>query len=80
MLFPVVAYTWLQPRSALPGAGTTSAAYHRQTTRKGIFATLLYLAGVPLTFVTPWLGIACAAIVAIFWFLPRSPLNSLFGD
>jgi hypothetical protein len=46
--------------------------------RKGIVATALYIIGVPLTFVSPWLGIGCALLVAILWFLPRSPIDDWF--
>jgi hypothetical protein len=28
---------------------------------------------------SPELGLACAALVAILWFLPKSPLDALFG-
>ncbi|MEO5865663.1 MAG: TMEM175 family protein [Sphingomonas sp.] len=81
MLFPAVAYTWLQVTIRRTGKqGPASAGYHRRTSRKGIFATLIYIAGIPLTFVSPWLGIGCALIVAIFWFLPKSALDALFAE
>ncbi|TPG43178.1 DUF1211 domain-containing protein [Sphingomonas koreensis] len=80
MLLPAVAYTWLQTTIRRTGRQDHDArAYHRQTSRKGIFATLVYAAGLALTFVSPWLGIACAALVALFWFLPASPLDRLFA-
>jgi uncharacterized membrane protein len=79
MLFPSIAYVSLQTIIRRTGKqGPDSIAYHRQTTRKGVFASLVYIAGVPLSFVSPWLGIACAALVAILWFLPSSPLDRLF--
>ena len=79
MLFPSIAYVALQSIIRRTGnQGPASIAYHRQTTRKGIFAAIVYIAGAPLSFVSPWLGIACAALVAIFWFLPKSPLDRLF--
>ena len=34
--------------------------------------------GLPLAFVSPWLGIACAGLVAFLWFLPKSPIDALF--
>ena len=40
-----------------------------------LFAAGLYLAGAALTAVSPWFGIGAAALVALFWFLPRSPLD-----
>jgi uncharacterized membrane protein len=79
MLMPSIAYIWLQ--SVIRRTGTQDAksvAYHRQTSRKGTFASLLYLGGIPLTFLSPWLGIVCAALVALLWFLPKSPFDRLF--
>lgn len=79
MLFPSISYMALQSSIRRTGKqGPDSIAYHRQTTRKGVFASLVYISGIPLTFLSPWLGIACAALVAIFWFLPKSPLDRLF--
>ncbi|RIA36674.1 putative membrane protein [Hephaestia caeni] len=80
MLLPAFAYVWLQTVIRRTGSQSHDArAYHQQTTRKGVFATFLYASGMALTFVSPWLGIACAALVALFWFLPTSPVDRLFG-
>lgn len=80
MILPSIAYVWLQ--STIRRTGSQSAAsrtYHRQTTRKGVFAMIVYAAGLLLTLlVSPWLGIGAAAIVAVLWILPRSPLDQLF--
>ena len=81
MLLPSLAYVPLQ--RVIHATGSQSAAaktYHRQTIRKGLVATGLYIAGLGLTFVSPWLGIASALIVAVLWFLPHSPIDGLFGD
>lgn len=81
MLFPSFAYVPLQNViRATGGQGELAQSYHRQTVRKGVFAVVLYALGVPLTFVSPWLGIGCALIVAILWFLPKGPIDALFGD
>jgi len=79
MLLPALAYVPLQ--RIIRATGTQGAAarlYHRQTVRKGVAAALIYLAGLPLTFVSPALGIACAGLVALLWFLPKSPVDSWF--
>ena len=79
MLLPSMAYTWLQRTIIRTGDASAGAVrYHRRTVRKGMAATLLYLAGLPLAFVSPWLGIGCAAVVALFWMLPIGPLDRLF--
>ncbi|GAA4763839.1 TMEM175 family protein [Stakelama sediminis] len=79
MLLPALAYVWLQ--TIIRGTGVQGAAanrYHRATTRKGGVAALIYAAGIPLGFITPWLGIAAAALVAALWILPSGPADRLF--
>jgi uncharacterized membrane protein len=81
MLFPALAYVPLQRVIRSTGSqGKVAQTYHRQTTRKGVAAVLIYLLGVPLSFVSPWLGIGCALVVAILWFLPRSPIDDWFDS
>ena len=80
LLLPALAYAALQRVIRRSGAiGVAARDYHRATIRKGIAATLIYLAGIPLTLLSPWLGIACAALVALLWFLPMSPFDRLFA-
>ena len=79
MLLPALAYVPLQQIVRTSGTQSEAAGrYHRRAVRKGIVASLIYLAGLPLTFVSPWLGIACAALVAFLWFLPKSPIDAWF--
>ena len=81
MLLPSLSYVPLQRVISVTGSRSDAAErYHRQTLRKGIVATFLYLAGLGLTFVSPWLGIGCALLVALLWFLPKSPIDAMFGD
>jgi uncharacterized membrane protein len=80
MLLPALAYTWLQLMVRATGRQDEEAvAYHISSMRKGVAATLVYALGIPLTFVAPAAGLACAALVAFFWFLPKSPLDQLFA-
>jgi len=80
MLAPAIFYVPLQGVIRRTGVQSSAAeAYHRQNSRKGVAATLIYAAGLALTFVSPWCGIASAAIVALLWFLPDSPFDALFG-
>jgi uncharacterized membrane protein len=80
-LLPAFAYSWLQMVIRRTGKQSEAAdAYHRRTTRKGLAATGLYIAGLGLTFVSPWLGIGCAVIVAVLWFLADGPFDQLFDD
>jgi len=79
-LLPSLAYTWLQLVIRRTGKqGPAADRYFRQTGRKGFTATAIYLLGLPLSYLSPWFGIACAAIVAVLWFLPMSPFDRLFA-
>jgi len=81
LLLPSLAYAPLQRTISRHGAGGAAAArYHRQFLRKGVAASVLYALGALLCFVTPWLGVACAALVAALWVLPAGPLDRLFAD
>ena len=81
MLVPALAYTWLQATVRRTGRqGPNARAYYNAMQRKSLFALGVYLTGVALTFVSPALGIGCAALVAVFWVLPSGPIDRLFAD
>ena len=78
-LLPAFAYRWVQSIIVRTGKqGEAAAVYHRRTIRKGVAAGLIYVAGLALTLISPGLGVACAAIVAVLWFVPDSPFDALF--
>ncbi|RZF66484.1 DUF1211 domain-containing protein [Sphingomonas populi] len=80
MLLPSVAYAWLQATIRHTGKrGPAAERFYAASTRKGWAAALIYALGIPLTFVSPWLGIGCAALVAVLWFLPQSRIDALFA-
>ncbi len=80
MMLPSFAYVALQTVIRRTGDRSDAAIeYHTRTMRKGFAASVVYALGIPLTFVSPWLGLGCALLVAVFWFLPKSPLDALFG-
>ncbi len=79
-LLPALSYSWLQAIIKATGRqGPAETTYYRQASHKGVVALIIYSTGIGLTFISPWLGIACAVIVAILWFLPQSALDELFG-
>jgi uncharacterized membrane protein len=81
MLLPSLAYAWLQSVINRTGRqGDAAQEYYAAATRKGVAATLIYALGIPLTLLSPWLGIACAVVVAILWFLPHSRIDRLFAQ
>jgi uncharacterized membrane protein len=80
MLFPALSYIWLQATIRRTGKrGSAAERFYAASTRKGLFASAIYALGIPLTFVSPWLGIGCAALVALLWFLPQSRVDTLFA-
>lgn len=79
MLLPSLAYAALQAQIRRTGhASAMSDIYHRATTRKGYAAIAVYTLGIPLSLLSPWLGVGCAALVALFWVQPWSALDRLF--
>ncbi|MDH2442645.1 TMEM175 family protein [Amnibacterium sp. CER49] len=50
------------------GASRLSEAVGRD--RKGTLSPVLYLVGILLSFVQPWLGLGVYALVALIWFVP----------
>jgi len=80
MLFPALCYTWLQATIRQTGVRNAAAMrFYVASNRKGVAASLIYALGIPLTFVSPWLGIGCAGLVALLWFLPQSRVDALFA-
>jgi uncharacterized membrane protein len=81
MILPAFAYLWLQSVIRRTGSQSSAAqAYYHRTRRKARLTTLIYASGIAFTLVSPWAGLACAVVVAFLWFLPKSPLDALFGD
>lgn len=71
-----LAYFWLEHVIRCTGSQTARTQdYLRAMLRKGQIALATYLAGIALSFVVPWLGVACAAIVAAQWILPWGPFD-----
>ena len=77
-----LAYVPLQTRHPRDRAPESDIAqtYHRQTTRKGIVATAIYIARRAAHLRLALARDRLRAVVAILWFLPRSPIDGLFGD
>jgi uncharacterized membrane protein len=79
VLLPSLSYAWLQSEIRRRGKqGEAAEHYYATYTRKGVVASLIYASGIPLSFVSPALGIATAVVVAILWCLPHSPVDRLF--
>jgi uncharacterized membrane protein len=79
LLFPALAYYWLERVIRRTSRETAEAKiYFTANVRKGYASIAIYSLGVLLCFVSPWLGIGCAALTAVLWILPWGPLDRLF--
>lgn len=79
LIFPSIAYVWLQLVVRKTGTQDPEARrYHRATTRKGFTTTAIYVIGLLGSFFSPVIGIACAALVTALWIVPWGPLDRLF--
>ena len=70
LLMAAIAYLFLS-RSLVALAGKNSVlarAFERDW--KGIISPIIYVAGIGLSFVYPWLGFAAYVVVAYIWFIP----------
>lgn len=69
LLGAAIAYTILQRTiTRRPGGERVRAAFGRDL--KGAVSPLLYLSGLALTFVVPWLGLVPFVAVAVIWLVP----------
>lgn len=63
-------------------ASSLSRAYGNDS--KGKVSAVLYIAGIGLSFLHPWIGITLYAVVAVMWFIPdrriERELRNRFGD
>jgi uncharacterized membrane protein len=79
LLMPAVAYMVLQ-RSIIHRHGTQSVlAEAVGSDLKGRISPVLYVAGIALAFVNPWLSIALYVLVAIIWLVPDRRIERIIG-
>jgi uncharacterized membrane protein len=79
LLNPAIAYFWLQTVIRRTGSQSElSRTYQHSMTRKGIASVLIYASAIPLSLISPLIGVALAGLVAVLWMLPWSPLDQLF--
>jgi uncharacterized membrane protein len=80
LLLPAVAYYLLQ-RAILRKHGVGSVlAKALGSDIKGKISPLLYLAGIALVLVSPWLSIAIYVLVALMWLVPDRRIENVLRD
>ena len=80
LLMPAIAYYLLQ-RAIMHKQGSKSVlAQALGSDLKGKLSPVLYLTGVGLAFVNPWLSIAIYVLVAAMWLVPDRRIESTLGE
>jgi uncharacterized membrane protein len=80
LLAPSLAYFWLLITIRRTGTqNPASHSYYRATTRKGIAAAIVYALAVPVSFVSPYIGVTMAGLVGVFWIMPWGPVDRRFA-
>src|SRR5437763_3845982 len=70
LLMPAIAYYLLQTAIVRVNGADSTLAKALGADIKGKISPLLYLAGIGLAFVSPWLSIAIYTLVALIWLVP----------
>ena len=81
MLMCAIAYTILVIRIQVTHGGVQSELAHAiGSDKKGKISLAFYIAGVLLCFISPWLGVACAAVVALIWLVPDQRIEKALAN
>jgi uncharacterized membrane protein len=80
LLMPAIAYYLLQ-RAIMRTQGPDSVlANALGKDIKGKISPILYLAGIVLAFISPWLSVTCYVFVAIMWLVPDRRIENVLRD
>jgi uncharacterized membrane protein len=80
LLMPAIAYYLLQKALMRKQGPDSVLAKALGTNIKGKISPMLYVAGIVLAFVSPWLSIAIYALVAIMWLVPDRRIENVLRD
>ena len=75
-----MAYYWLAHCLAAHHGKDSALAKALGNDRKGIISVIIYAIGVGLSFINPWLGVACYFVVAGMWFIPDKRIEKQIKD
>jgi uncharacterized membrane protein len=79
LLMPAIAYYLLQKAIMLRQGAHSVLAKALGRDIKGKLSPILYVAGIVLAFVSPWLSIALYGLVAVMWLVPDRRIESVIG-
>jgi uncharacterized membrane protein len=80
LLMPAIAYYLLQKALMRKQGSDSVLANALGSNIKGKISPMLYVAGIVLAFVSPWLSIAIYALVAIMWLVPDRRIENVLRD
>ena len=80
LLMPAIAYYLLQKALMRKQGPDSVLANALGSNIKGKTSLMLYVAGIVLAFVSPWLSIAIYALVAIMWLVPDRRIENILRD
>jgi uncharacterized membrane protein len=77
LLMPAIAYYILQKTIIRQQGSHSVLAKALGNDFKGKLSPVLYIAGIAVAFVSPWLSIALYALVAVMWLVPDRRIDSM---
>jgi uncharacterized membrane protein len=80
LLMPAIAYYLLQAAIVRVNGVDSSLARALGADVKGKISPLLYIAGIGLAFVIPWLSIALYTLVALMWLIPDRRIERAIAE
>jgi uncharacterized membrane protein len=79
LLMPAIAYYLLQKAIIRRQGANSVLAKALGSDIKGKISPILYIAGIALAFVGPWVSIAIYALVAVIWLVPDRRIANVIG-
>ena len=79
LLMPAIAYYLLQKAIVHRQGAHSVLAKALGSDIKGKISPVLYVAGIVLAFVSPWISIAIYALVAVMWLVPDRRIENTLG-
>jgi uncharacterized membrane protein len=79
LLMPAIAYYLLQKAIVRRQGAHSMLAKALGSDIKGKISLILYVAGIVLAFVSPWISIAIYALVAVMWLVPDRRIENTLG-
>jgi len=79
LLMPAIAYYLLQKAILYRQGALSVLAKALGSDVKGKISPILYVAGIVLVFVSPWISIAIYALVAVMWLVPDRRIENTLG-